>query len=89
MSHGLWIDLSTLTLPELEVLAKDVQAEIAQQRLNQQRWRRAVQGGLIHERPPRFRNPENSTETWSGRGPEPHWVKEARRRGRSLDNLRF
>ena len=45
MSHGLWIDLSTLTLPELEVLAKDVQAEISQQRLNQQRWRRAVQGG--------------------------------------------
>ncbi len=82
-----WIDLSSLTLPELEVLARDVQAEISQQRINHKRWRWA--GKTLRERGPRYRNPQNSAETWSGRGPEPSWVKEARRRGRPLDSLRF
>ncbi len=89
MSNDTWIDLSSLTLPELEGLSRDVETEISVQRLNQKRWRRAVQGKVLHERAPRYRNPANSAETWSGRGPEPEWVKEARRSGRSLDSLRF
>ncbi len=89
MTDSRWIDLSTLTLPELEGLARDVQAEISLQRLNQKRWRRVLQGKVLHERGPRYRNPENCADTWSGRGLEPSWVKEARRRGRSLDSLRF
>ncbi len=89
MSNTEWIDLATLTLPELEVLARDVQAEISLQRLNQKRWRRAVQGNVLHERGPRYRNPANSAETWSGRGTEPSWVLEARCSGTPLDSLRF
>ncbi len=89
MTDSRWIDLSTLTLPELEVLARDVQAEISQQRLNHKRWRQALQGKALHERGPHYRNPQNSAETWSGRGLEPSWVKQARRRGQSLDSLRI
>jgi len=88
MTEGHWIDLSTLTLPELEVLARDVQAEISRQRLNHKRWRQALQGKALRERGPRYRNPRNSSETWSGRGPEPSWVKRERQSGRPLDSLR-
>ncbi len=89
MTDSRWIDLSTLTLPELEVLARDVQAEISQQRLNHKRWRQALRRKALHERGPHYRNPQNSAETWSGRGTEPGWVKQARRRGQSLDSLRI
>ncbi len=89
MTDSRWIDLCTLTLPELQALARDVQAEISQQRLNDKRWRQALQGKALHERGPHYRNPHNSAETWSGRGSEPSWVKQARRRGQSLDSLRI
>ena len=88
MNDGHWIDLSALTLPELEVLAGDVQAEMSRQRLNHERWRQALHGKALRERGPRYRNPRNSSETWSGRGPEPKWVKHERIHGRSLDSLR-
>lgn len=35
----------------------------------------------------RYANPENPTETWSGRGRRPGWVKAALEGGRSLDDL--
>ena len=37
---------------------------------------------------PRYRNPENPEQTWSGRGRRPRWVHEAEAAGRSLDDLR-
>ena len=36
---------------------------------------------------PRYRNPENPEQTWSGRGRRPRWVHEAEAAGRSLDDL--
>ena len=38
---------------------------------------------------PRYRNPENPEQTWSGRGRRPRWVHEAEAAGRSLDDLRI
>jgi DNA-binding protein H-NS len=35
----------------------------------------------------RFRNPENPEQTWSGRGRQPQWFKEALAGGRSRDDL--
>ena len=89
MRNSDWIDLATLTLPELEVLGRHVLAELSVQRLNQKRLLRSAQGKELKERAPRYRNPANSTETWSGRGSEPRWVQEARRLGWPLDSLRF
>ena len=36
----------------------------------------------------RYRHPTDETQTWSGRGRKPHWVKEWEAQGRSLDELR-
>ncbi len=35
----------------------------------------------------RYANPHNPTETWSGRGRRPGWVKAALEAGQSLDDL--
>ncbi|MBY5973274.1 H-NS family nucleoid-associated regulatory protein [Pseudooceanicola marinus] len=37
--------------------------------------------------PPKYRNPEDGTQTWSGRGRQPAWIKEALARGESLDTF--
>lgn len=36
----------------------------------------------------RFRHPEDSSKTWSGRGRKPVWVKQWEESGQSLDELR-
>ncbi len=37
--------------------------------------------------PPKFRHPENPSLTWSGRGRQPAWIKEALENGTSLDDF--
>lgn len=37
---------------------------------------------------PKYRNPEDSTQLWSGRGRQPYWVADAlRKRGVSIEDL--
>jgi len=36
---------------------------------------------------PRYRNPSNPDQTWTGRGRKPLWVVEALNSGKSLDDL--
>ena len=38
---------------------------------------------------PKFRNPAQPLETWSGRGRQPHWVSELLATGASLDDYRI
>ena len=38
---------------------------------------------------PKFRNPNDPSETWSGRGKQPRWVTELLMTGRSLDEFRI
>lgn len=37
--------------------------------------------------PPKFRNPEDPRQTWSGRGRQPAWIKEAIDAGKPLDDF--
>lgn len=37
--------------------------------------------------PPKFRNPANPAETWSGRGRRPKWFLEALENGKTEDDL--
>nr|WP_290428603.1 H-NS histone family protein [Defluviimonas salinarum] len=36
---------------------------------------------------PKYANPENRSETWTGRGRRPRWVEAALKAGKSLDDL--
>lgn len=36
---------------------------------------------------PKYRNPANHLQTWTGRGKHPHWVRDALASGKSLSDL--
>jgi DNA-binding protein H-NS len=36
---------------------------------------------------PRYRNPDNAEQTWSGRGRRPRWIHDAEASGRSLPDM--
>jgi DNA-binding protein H-NS len=38
---------------------------------------------------PKFKNPDNPSETWAGRGKQPRWVKRQLRSGKRMDDLRI
>ncbi len=42
---------------------------------------------LSEKRGPAYRNPRNSAETWTGRGRQPKWLREALARGMRLADL--
>ena len=36
---------------------------------------------------PKYRNPKNHAETWSGRGKQPHWVRAQLKAGKKLEHF--
>ena len=76
------VDVSEYTIGRLEDLARQVRRAIVKKR----RHDRPLLG-LSERRGPRYRNPENVCETWSGRGRPPAWFNRAIHAGRSPENL--
>jgi DNA-binding protein H-NS len=37
--------------------------------------------------PPKYRNPADSTQTWTGRGRKPHWVQACLKKGKTLEDI--
>lgn len=37
--------------------------------------------------PPKYRNPDDSTQTWTGRGRQPQWLKDAMAAGRNIEDM--
>ena len=54
--------------------------------LADQRTRRAPNAPK-KKAPPKYRNPEDDSSTWTGRGRKPLWVLAALESGKSLDDL--
>jgi DNA-binding protein H-NS len=79
-------ELSKLSDADLKALREAVESEFLRRSRSRQRGERA-RGGLLEGQGPRYRNPENPSETWSGRGPQPAWVQTLRSRGVRLDDL--
>ncbi len=46
--------------------------------------RKARRGGKV---PPKYRNPANPLQTWSGRGKRPHWFNDALKAGKKEKDL--
>src|SRR5713101_2934658 len=47
----------------------------------------AARGGLRGAVAPKYRNPENPTETWAGRGLKPKWLTAAIKSGKKADDF--
>jgi DNA-binding protein H-NS len=79
-------DFSLFSDRQLEMLAHQVTQELVTRRAKAREFIRR-RGGLIEGAGPKYRNPENSAETWSGRGPRPEWFEAALADGWRLENL--
>jgi DNA-binding protein H-NS len=44
-------------------------------------------GGRMGSVAPKYRNPENPTETWAGRGLKPRWLSAAIKSGKKLEDF--
>jgi DNA-binding protein H-NS len=97
-------DLESMSVDELWDLHLDVTAVLTrtisakkrklEQRLQQLQLRVASNGVQRERRPyprvfPKYRNPDNPSETWTGRGKQPRWLTGQLRTGRHLDDFRI
>jgi DNA-binding protein H-NS len=50
--------------------------------------RKAARGdGARGPVPPKYRNPKDPSQTWAGRGLQPHWLRDALKSGKKLDSF--
>ena len=76
------------TLKEARRLAAEVGFEVTFAKAAEPEGKRQGKGtGTRGKAVQKYRNPENPTETWSGRGRPPRWVQSALAGGRSLADL--
>ena len=78
-------DFSLLNDAQLCDLEAQIKLEIARRREESKQLAR--HRTLVEGRGPRYRNPQNSAETWSGRGTMPSWVEQALAAGAKLEDL--
>jgi len=48
---------------------------------------KGVRGGARGAVAPKYRNPDNPTETWAGRGLRPRWLAAALKSGKKLEDF--
>jgi DNA-binding protein H-NS len=94
------LELEEMPTEELWALHEEVRAVLstriaAEKRLLEERLDQLnTQANTSQRRPyppvlPKFRNPDNPAERWSGRGRQPHWVAEQLRLGRRMEDLQI
>jgi DNA-binding protein H-NS len=79
-------DFSVFTDQQLLQLHAQVRAEITRRQIAAERLK-VRYGRTLEIEGPKYRNPQNTAETWSGRGKRPQWVEIAMARGASLESL--
>jgi DNA-binding protein H-NS len=92
-------NLKSMPLEELWKLHEEVVVRlggklVAEKAKLEERLRRLQQQSRHTRRPypkvfPKYRNPKNLTETWSGRGKQPRWLTPQLRSGKTLDDFRI
>lgn len=92
------VDLNRMDLDRLWTLHEEI-SELLKEKLTQERQRlidrmkqleRPAPGRRAYPRVrPKYRNPDDPTETWAGRGRRPHWLARQLRLGRQMDDFRI
>jgi len=77
-------DFSLFSDKQLIDLQTQVREEVKRRRKLAQSYRQLSERGG-----PVYRNPSNSAETWTGRGRQPKWVRDALASGARLEALRI
>jgi DNA-binding protein H-NS len=92
--------LKTMSIDKLVKLKDQVEAALASKVIEQRRaleselsklgryqGGRTGRGGSRGAVAPKYRNPENPSETWAGRGLKPRWLTAAMKGGKSLEHF--
>jgi DNA-binding protein H-NS len=79
-------DFSLFTDRQLGSLARQLTAEFVRRREAAKRLVKR-RGGLVEGSGPKYVNPENPAQTWSGRGNRPGWLDAALDAGHDLESL--
>jgi DNA-binding protein H-NS len=93
-------NLESMSIDELWILHEKIRAilstKLDAEKHELERRLAQINGGIEHKekarRPypkvhPKYRNPERPSETWSGRGRQPHWVGAQLRKGKKINDL--
>lgn len=99
------LDIRSLSTDELWVLREKIAATLdakltAEKETLEKRLWRLRKVGVEHtvkvskRRPypvvfPKFRNPDDPSETWAGRGKQPRWLRKQLRSGKRMDDFRI
>jgi len=99
------LDIRSLSTDELWVLREKIAATLdakltAEKETLEKRLWRLRKVGVDHtdkvpkRRPypvvfPKFRNPDDPSETWAGRGKQPRWLRKQLRSGKRMDDFRI
>ena len=87
--------LSTDDLWSLHVeVSQLLQQKIQQEKLRLEECLKRLQAPVSGRRPyppvpPKYRNPDQPSETWAGRGKQPRWLVEQLRSGRRVEDFRI
>ena len=81
-------DLSKLSIQGLLALRERIDLEIEARRKADENQLR-LRGGMIERDGPRYQNPNNPAETWSGKGSRPSWIDRLRAEGTRLEDLQI
>jgi len=93
-------DLKSIPLEELWKLREEVIVRLGSKllaekaKLEERLRRLRPQDHRMRRRPypkvfPKYQNPKNPAETWSGRGRQPRWLSPQLRSGKKLDDFRI
>jgi DNA-binding protein H-NS len=98
-------DIRSLSTDELWLLREKIAATLdakltaEKETLEKRLWRlrkigveRGVKGSKRRPYPvvfPKFRNPDDPSETWAGRGKQPRWLRKQLRSGKRMDDFRI
>ncbi len=80
---------------QIQLLAKDHMMEtsevinLIQQAIEKYGLKSGRRGGTRGPVPPKYRNPNDPTQTWTGRGRQPKWVSELLNQGYTLEQLKI
>ncbi len=79
----------------IQILAADRETDtdsvldLVMQAIEKYPIKRGRRGGTRGPVPPKYRNPNDPSQTWTGRGRQPKWVSELLAGGFTLDQLRI
>ena len=78
-------ELDAILATKLDAEKQELERRLA--RLNGRAEQRQKARRPYPKVPPKYRNPERPSETWSGRGKQPRWVGAHLRSGMKVDDL--